>query len=114
MVVTDGIEDWQIETIHDKGDVEYYSLKQDAPSHPHISIYLEKAGGLMYAFFNGTSWEIETVDSVGEAGLYTSLALDSAGFPHISDFDDANDTVEYAWKGEPACGIYPPVILLCQ
>jgi hypothetical protein len=30
------------------------------------------------------NWHIETVDSGGEAGRYTSLALDDTGDPHIS------------------------------
>jgi Tol biopolymer transport system component len=47
---------------------------------------------------NGSDWQIETVDSEGWAGLYTSLGLDTAGRPHISYY--GNTQLKYAhWDG---------------
>ena len=44
-------------------------------------------------------WEIETVDSAGDTGWCTSIALDSNDYPHISYGDDW-DTLKYAkWNG---------------
>lgn len=52
-----------------------------------------------------TNWEVETVDSGIEVGVYASLALDSNGYPHIayiiggSDPDSTmDDGVSYAYK----------------
>jgi hypothetical protein len=42
------------------------------------------------------SWEIETVDSAGDVGKYTSLTLDSGGSPHIAYRDDTNENLKYA------------------
>jgi hypothetical protein len=45
-------------------------------------------------------WNIETVDSDGNVGGYTSLALDSGDNPHISYVDWTNDYLKYArWTG---------------
>ena len=45
-------------------------------------------------------WKIETVDSAGYVGYYTSLALDSSDYPHISYYDSTNRDLKYAyWDG---------------
>jgi PKD repeat protein len=49
---------------------------------------------------NVSEWHIETVDSAGDVGEWTSLALDSRGFPHISYRDETNRNLKYAkWMG---------------
>ncbi len=91
---------WNIQTV-DNGDGKrfvgmYSSLALDAAGNPHISYYDEgKVDGsgcnLRYAKWNGTSWNIEIVDNGGgkqHVGMYTSLALDAAGNPHISYYED--------------------------
>lgn len=45
-------------------------------------------------------WYIETVDSGGDVGWSTCLALDSSGTPHISYYDHGGKNLKYAsWNG---------------
>jgi len=45
-------------------------------------------------------WDIQTVDSEGFVGSYSSMALDSSGNPHISYRDNTNKALKYArWNG---------------
>jgi hypothetical protein len=41
-------------------------------------------GTARYAYFDGSNWHIETVDSKGWAGHYNSIALDASDNPRIS------------------------------
>jgi hypothetical protein len=50
--------------------------------------------------WTSSSWSIQTVDSSGTVGSWTSLALDFNGNPHISYCDNANNDLKYAyWTG---------------
>ena len=51
-------------------------------------------GGYVLA---GGSWHIETVDSAGDVGYWTSIALDSGDHPHISYYDGNHQDLKYAY-----------------
>jgi len=84
----------------DSGGVES-SLAIDSFNNPHIS-YLDANYDLKYAKWTGSSWDIQTVDSIGMVGLYTSLALDSLDNPHISYYDFTNGDLKYAFYSNTA------------
>jgi hypothetical protein len=75
---------WFVELVA-KGKVgQYSSIQVDDAGWPHIAFYDFGNGDLKYAFKDGSGWHIETVDSEGNVGGYTSLALDELGQANIS------------------------------
>jgi hypothetical protein len=91
----------------------YTSLAIDLADRPHISYCrwawtTEECNDLTYAYFDGVMWQIETVDSEGDVGAYTSLALDSFGYPHVSYYDVSNADLKYAY--DDSCGWHAAVV----
>jgi len=84
---------WEFQTVDSSGYFVGYctSLAFDGNGYPHISYGDHSTWdhvALKYASYNGTAWNIQTVDdSTDKVGDYTSLALDAAGYPHISYYD---------------------------
>ena len=74
----------------------------DASGDPHIGYYDWDNEELKYAAWDGSDWAIEMVDSAGDVGEYSSLALDALGNPHISYYDYTNENLKYAYVPEPA------------
>jgi len=82
---------WDIQPVDSAIPVaSFASLVLDSNDYPHITYcgysdlqkhYEFRVYSVKYAAWNGSSWDIQTVDGVGER---PSLALDSSGQPHIS------------------------------
>ena len=97
---------WGAVVVDSAGDVGRHSSLYDGSGNLHISYYDETTpnnGDLKYASCSSGcdisgNWTTETVDSAGDVGLDTSLALDGSGNPHISYFDNTSLNLKYAYK----------------
>jgi hypothetical protein len=101
---------WNIQTLENQKSERYQvgqssSLALDSEERPHIS-YIDSYGDyLRYAFFNGSAWQIYTLDSIVHGGCYTSLALDSEDKVHICHDDYTSHVIKYVTL-DPA--VLPP------
>jgi hypothetical protein len=95
---------WHFEPVDITGNVgEYTSIVLDNGGYPHISYYNREYanpqnGNLKYAYRDGSGWHIESVDSPGDVGEYTSIALDINDNPRISYYDRTNGDLKYAHR----------------
>jgi hypothetical protein len=89
------------------------SLKFDSLSVPHIAFYNDTydAGFLRYAYLEGSTWVVETVDTQGVPGwARLSLALDPSGYPRIAYLSDYSDRkLRYAYIQRPIAEVAPSV-----
>lgn len=84
----------------------YTSMALDSANRPHISYSYTYGsttsdGGLMYAHWNGSSWQIEEVDAAHAKGEHSSIAVDSTDTPHISFNNLINSALFYAVRNKP-------------
>jgi hypothetical protein len=63
------------------------SIVVDGRNYPHISYLLSLGSELHYGYWNGLSWNLEGIDLERQASPYSSMKLDSVGYPHISYYD---------------------------
>lgn len=63
---------------------QFVSLMLDANGRAGIAYYDANQADLKYAHFNGTTWDVMTVDSTFTTGYYPSLQFDNSNSPVIS------------------------------
>jgi fibronectin type 3 domain-containing protein len=77
-------------------------LVLDSADKPHMSFCNALTRDLKYGSKTGASWNIQTLDSYGDVGRFTSIALDSSENPHIAYFNNTiyPGDLKYAnWTG---------------
>ena len=92
---------WTTSLVDGAGSVgDYTSLAVDSNGNVHISYFDYSNADLKYATFvdnvNGSGWITSTVDSAGDVGFFTSIAVDSNDDVHISYQDNSNGNLKYA------------------
>jgi hypothetical protein len=92
---------WSLQTVDSDGNVGMdSSLALDQNGNAHIAYYGwttdNSRSFLRYANNVAGGWITQTINSGGQVGRYTSLAVDSSGNVHISYYDAANSALRYA------------------
>ena len=97
---------WIVENVDSAGGVGEYNSIAVANNKIHISYYDRTNGDLKYATKligePANNWVKTMVDgSTTDVGQYTSIAVDSSGYVHISYYDITNGSLKYASNNNP-------------
>lgn len=88
----------------------FTSIDLDAYGDPHIAYYDSINGDLKYTHKVYGGWRVDAIDTTGDTGLYTSLAVqttDNKIFTHFSYYDASNTDLRYAtWSEESTAVSY--------
>jgi hypothetical protein len=70
------------------------SIALDSTNNPYISYV--RGTNLKVARWTGTQWIVQTVDSPGDVGRYSSIKVLSSGYPVVAYYDASNGDLKYA------------------
>jgi len=106
--------EWECETVDSNGYVGMYtSIDLDSSDKAHISYHGWSTDSttsyLKYANNTSGYWVAQTVNSGGNVGKYSSIALDSSDNVHISYYDEANGSLKYAYGIASNLSVSPSV-----
>jgi hypothetical protein len=91
-----------VTVVDDNHSGTHNSIATDSLNHVHISygmgggFHFNNVDSLKYATNASGNWVITTIDSAGDVGGYTSIAIDSGDNVHISYYDYTNQDLKYA------------------
>jgi hypothetical protein len=102
---------WVTTVVDSSGYVgQFTSIALDSSNKAYISYYKvvllgdATTGNLMYATNASGSWVTTTVDSTGDVGRHTSIALDSSNKAYISYWDITNGNLKFASNASGSWG----------
>lgn len=103
-------EKWQKQfaDVHARQINYYTSIVLDPNDYPSISFYEEAGAGdawgrLRVVVWNGSYWDLRTIDAIHGSGKFNSMAMDSQGHPEIAigNVEYMSLSLRYArWNGE--------------
>jgi hypothetical protein len=77
------------------------SAAVDSYGHAHVSYYNTNSYDLMYSFFDGSGWQTVAVDTSGDTGESSALALNETDIPSIAYYSTTEAALKYAtWDGD--------------
>lgn len=91
---------WEVRTIDPtEGSGKFNSMAIDPKGGIHVAYANVSADtlGLRYAFWNGSSWKTEIIES-GPVGYSVYVITDKEGNPHISYTNETTGVVKYAFR----------------
>ena len=89
---------WRIEEVNPAQEGHNGTLAVDSQGRPHIAYHTPMGFVLRYAYWNGASFAIETVDSSGNTGHDPIIDLTSKDIPTIVYRDRTTGNLRYAYK----------------
>jgi len=87
---------WSTMWTVDSGSFWHTSLVMHG-AYAHVSYYDAINGTLKHAYQDADGWQTQTVDSDGDVGQFSSLALDADDYPHISYYDAGRSDLRVAY-----------------
>jgi hypothetical protein len=111
---------WDFDDVETSGDNgQYVSMKIDSTGIPHM-VYFYATNqddvvkqDLKYAKWDPStsSWDIETLDSIENVGMFASLALDSNDRAYVSYIDATNRNLKFTYQAPPFNTWITPVVV---
>jgi len=83
----------------------FVSMALDSQGRPGVAYYDANQADLKYAHYNGSSWDVQTVESTNTTGYYPSLKFDNSDHPVIAYYYKTGGNLKFATNNGSAWNI---------